>query len=318
MKKLFGHNISAFVLSSMMTTVLTLPFASCTDKTAINEESEDQVLLTLTPYTTEASAFSLTTTELTRADAKGPSEANCQYLVAMVFDQALMDNEGYTPDTKTFSVASSENIDQVTLALQRGHSYKIAIVASEKVPTPSAGTVSYASLSSTTFWACKEVSVSMTAASAQALNVTLARPVAKVQLSATDSYPNALSGTVTFTKRTTTLNMLTGYGVPAATPFQMELSGYTAFMPDKSHQLSISTFVDPSTTLTLNEATLYNMGTISLALNDNSVQVGYMSYDNVAVERNRATIITGPLFTPDNALTISVDESWGEDINLNW
>jgi len=54
------------------------------------------------------------------------------------------------------------------------------------------------------------------------------------------------------------------------------------------------------------------------AYDSDNHQIVAVSVDNVTINRNVTTQLTGPLFTRQPVFGLNLAEDWGEDIDINW
>ena len=160
---------------------------------------------------------------------------------------------------------------------------------------------------SDTFWAKTTLTVTPQTATAQ--SVELQRVATKLKISITDEVPATLSKlTITADTWHSGINALTGE--PTAAAERTSTISVPASYVGTTGQLVASIFGICGDDYTTD---------VSVTASDaNSQTIASVSLDDVPMKRNTTTSYSGPLFTRQPTFSMTVADSWGEDITDTW
>lgn len=172
--------------------------------------------------------------------------------------------------------------------------------------TVSGGTIAWEKPSDT-FWAKTALSVTPQTATAQ--SVDLQRVATKLKITITDEVPAALSKlTIVADTWHSGINALTG--MPTAAAVRTSTINVPASYIGTTGQLVASVFGICGDDYTTN---------VSVTASDaNSQTIASVTLDDVPMKRNTTTSYSGPLFTRQPTFSMTVADSWGEDITDTW
>ena len=160
---------------------------------------------------------------------------------------------------------------------------------------------------SDTFW--HKVSLTVTPQTATAQSVELQRVATKLKIAITDEVPATLSKlTITADSWHSGINALTG--MPTAAAARTSTISVPASYAGTTGQLITSIFGICGDEYTTD---------VSVTASDaNSQTIATVALDDVPMKRNTTTSYSGPLFTRQPTFTMTVADSWGEDIEDTW
>ena len=160
---------------------------------------------------------------------------------------------------------------------------------------------------SDTFWAKTTLTITPTTATSQ--SVELQRVATKLKIIITDEVPATLSKlTITADTWHSGINALTGE--PTAAAARTSTISVPASYIGTTGQLVASIFGICGDDYTTD---------VSVTASDaNSQTIASVSLDDVPMKRNTTTSYSGPLFTRQPTFSMTVADSWGEDITDTW
>ena len=160
---------------------------------------------------------------------------------------------------------------------------------------------------SDTFWAKSTLTITPTTATSQ--SVELQRVATKLKITITDEVPATLSKlTITADTWHSGINALTGE--PTAAAARTSTISVPASYVGTTGQLVASIFGICGD---------YYTTDVSVTASDaNSQTIATVTLDDVPMKRNTTTSYSGPLFTRQPTFSMTVADSWGEDITDIW
>ena len=160
---------------------------------------------------------------------------------------------------------------------------------------------------SDTFW--HKVSMTVTPQTATAQSVELQRVATRLRISITDEVPATLSK-LSITADTWHCGIDAHTGNPTAATARTSTISVPASYQGTTGQLAASIFGICSEDYTTNVSVT--------AIDANSQTIASVSLEDVPMKRNTTTSYSGPLFTRQPTFTMTVADSWGEDITETW
>jgi hypothetical protein len=160
---------------------------------------------------------------------------------------------------------------------------------------------------SDTFWAKTTLTITPTTATSQ--SVELQRVATKLKITITDEVPATLSKlTITADTWHSGINALTGE--PTAAAARTSTINVPASYVGTTGQLVASIFGICGDDYTTD---------VSVTASDaNSQAIASVTLDDVPMKKNTTTSYSGPLFTRQPTFSMTVADSWGEDIEDTW
>ena len=160
---------------------------------------------------------------------------------------------------------------------------------------------------SDTFWAKTTLTITPTTATSQ--SVELQRVATKLKITITDEVPAALSKlTITADSWHSGINAITGE--PTAAAARTSTISVPASYIGTTGQLVASIFGICGDDYTTD---------VSVTASDaNSQTIASVALDDVPMKKNTTTSYSGPLFTRQPTFSMTVADSWGEDITDTW
>ena len=225
---------------------------------------------------------------------------------ASITDLWLFDYMGDELKQTVHQSSTDEGFGSVAITAETGdHSF--CFVASRGTGAAVSGGAITWEKPSDTFWSKTTLTVTPQTATAQ--SVELQRVATKLKITITDEVPAALSKlTITADTWHSGINTLTGEPTAAAARTS------TIIVPSSyigtTGQLIASIFGTCDDDYTTD---------ISVTASDaNSQTIASVALDDVPMKRNTTTSYSGPLFTRQPTFTMTVSDSWGEDITDTW
>ena len=225
---------------------------------------------------------------------------------ASITDLWLFDYMGDELKQTVHQSSTDEGFGSVAITAETGdHSF--CFVASRGTgATVSGGTITWEKPSDT-FWAKTALTVTPQTATAQ--SVELQRAATKLKITIIDEVPATLSKlTITADTWHSGINALTGE--PTAAAARTSTINVPASYAGTTGQLITSIFGICGNGYTTN---------VSVTASDaNSQTIASVTLDDVPMKKNTTTSYSGPLFTRQPTFTMTVADSWGEDITDTW
>ena len=225
---------------------------------------------------------------------------------ASITDLWLFDYMGEELKQTIHQSSTDEGFGNVAVTAETGDHLFCFIASRGTGATVSGGVITW-DKPSDTFWAKTALTVTPQTATAQ--SVELQRVATKLKIIITDEVPATLSKlTITADTWHSGINALTG--VPTAAAARTSTINVPSSYAGTTGQLIASIFG-----ICGNDYTTYVSVTASDA---NSQTIASVSLDDVPMKRNTTTSYSGPLFTRQPTFTMTVADSWGEDITDTW
>ena len=206
-------------------------------------------------------------------------------------------------------VSTDADFGNPSLPLSFGshHIYFVASRGRDASLNTAEGTMIFSSVSDT-FW--RDYTVTINSSSASVVTVDLDRIVSKVRVSVSDAIPEGAT-TINITPATWYYGFNYTNGTPCAARTSQTVSialpesviGTTGLV---SSIFGFSDVVQWKTDVAVDSKT--SLGTV----------IGSASVDDVPVERNKVTTISGTLYAPVNTHGITLNTDWAEPIEVPW
>ena len=225
---------------------------------------------------------------------------------ASITDLWLFDYMGEELKQTIHQSSTDDSFGNVAVTAETGdHSF--CFIASRGTGATVSGGVITWEKPSDTFWAKTTLTVTPQTATAQ--SVVLQRVATKLKISITDEVPATLSKlTITADTWHSGINALTGEPTTAAA--RTSTINVPASYIGTTGQLIASIFGICGDDYTTD---------VSVTASDaNSQAIASVALDDVPMKRNTTTAYSGPLFTRQPTFTMTVDDSWDEDITDTW
>ena len=225
---------------------------------------------------------------------------------ASITDLWLFDYMGEELKQTIHQSSTDEGFGSVAVTAETGdHSF--CFVASRGTgATASGGEITWEKPSDT-FWAKSTLTITPTTATSQ--SVELQRVATKLKITITDEVPATLSKlTIAADTWHSGINAMTGE--PTAAAARTSTISVPASYIGTTGQLVASIFgicgEDYATDVSVT------------ASDANSQTIASVTLDDVPMKKNTTTSYSGPLFTRKPTFSMTVDDSWGEDITDTW
>lgn len=225
---------------------------------------------------------------------------------ASITDLWLFDYMGEELKQTIHQSSTDEGFGSVAVTAETGdHSF--CFVASRGTGATVSGGVITWEKPSDTFWAKTMLTVTQQTATAQ--SVELQRVATKLKITVTDEVPATLSKlTITADTWHSGINALTGE--PTAAAARTSTISVPASYIGTAGQLIASIFGICGDNYTTD---------VSVTASDaNSQTIASVALEDVPMKKNTTTSYSGPLFTRQPTFTMTVADSWGEDITDTW
>ena len=225
---------------------------------------------------------------------------------ASITDLWLFDYIGDELKQTVHQSSTDEGFGSVAVTAETGdHSF--CFIASRGMGATVSGGVITWEKPSDTFW--HKVSLTVTPQTATAQSVVLQRVATKLKITISDEVPATLSKlTITADTWHSGINALTG--MPTAAAARTSTISVPASYIGTTGQLIASIFGICGDDYTTN---------VSVTASDaSSKTIATVALDDVPMKRNTTTSYSGPLFTRQPTFTMTVADSWDEDITDTW
>lgn len=281
----------------------------------------EKVYYEISPYTTEGDNFYITTGNITRANVD-PIDINCKYLVAEVYDLDSIADGDYIPEVIELSTDAGDEISSLGLYLNRGKSYKLSIIVSDKeLNVSDNGHVYMPSVSIKTYWGITQIDVTESSPSINTADFVLSRPIGRVTVQVSDCCPaELLDYRFYYSHYCNSINMLTGCGIPNSSQHIVGENGSSTFQT-ANRIISAYSFVDTSVeTIAVGTTNFYNAGSITFTatVHGKTDYLTNMTKSNIPILQNRQTVIRGNFFGSDTSLSLQVNDEWDTPVTINW
>lgn len=225
---------------------------------------------------------------------------------ASITDLWLFDYMGEELKQTVHQSSTDEGFGSVAVTAETGDHSFCFIASRGTGASVSGGTITWEKPSDT-FWAKTTLTVTPQTATAQ--SVELQRVATKLKIAITDEVPATLSKlTITADTWHSGINALTGE--PTAAAARTSTISVPASYIGTTGQLIASIFGICGDDFTTN---------VSFTASDaNSQTIATVALDDVPMKRNTTTSYIGPLFTRQPTFTMTVADSWDEDITDTW
>lgn len=225
---------------------------------------------------------------------------------ASITDLWLFDYMGEELKQTAHQSSTDEGFGSVAVTAETGDHSFCFIASRGTGATVSGGAITWEKPSDT-FWAKTTLTVTPQTATAQ--SVEMQRVATKLKITITDEVPATLSKlTITSDSWHSGINALTG--MPTAAAARTSTISVPASYIGTTGQLIASIFGNCGDDYTTD---------VSVTASDaNSQTIASVALDDVPMKRNTTTSYSGPLFTRQPTFTMTVDDSWGEDIEDTW
>ena len=225
---------------------------------------------------------------------------------ASITDLWLFDYMGKELKQTIHQSSTDDGFGSVAVTAETGdHSF--CFIASRGTGATVSGGVITWEKPSDTFWSKTTLTVTPQTATAQ--SVELQRVATKLKITITDEVPATLSKlTITADTWHSGINALTGE--PTAAAARTSIISVPASYIGTSGQLIASIFG-----ICVNDYTT----DVSVTASDaNSQAIASVALEDVPMKKNTTTSYSGPLFNLQPTFTMTVADSWGEDITDTW
>ena len=225
---------------------------------------------------------------------------------ASITDLWLFDYMGEELKQTIHQSSTDEGFGSLAVTAETGDHSFCFIASRGTGASVSGGTITWEKPSDT-FWAKSTLTITPTTATSQ--SVELQRVATKLKISITDEVPDTLSKlTITADTWHNGINALTGE--PTAAAARTSTINVPASYIGTTGQLVASIFGICGEDYTTN---------VSVTASDaNSQTTASVSLVDVPMKKNTTTSYSGPLFTRQPTFTMTVADSWGEDIEDTW
>ena len=225
---------------------------------------------------------------------------------ASITDLWLFDYMGEELKQTIHQSSTDEGFGSVAVTSETGDHSFCFIASRGTGATVSGGAITWEKPSDT-FWAKSTLTITPTTATTQ--SVELQRVATKLKITITDEVPATLSKlTITADTWHSGINALTGD--PTAAAARTSTINVPASYIGTTGQLIASIFGICGDDYTTD---------VSVTASDaNSQMIASVALDDVPMKRNTTTSYSGPLFTRQPTFTMTVADSWGEDIEDTW
>ena len=225
---------------------------------------------------------------------------------ASITDLWLFDYMGEDLEQTIHQSSTDDGFGSVAVTAETGDHSFCFIASRGTGATVSGGTITWEKPSDT-FWAKTTLTVTPQTATAQ--SVELQRVATKLKIAITDEVPATLSKlTIIADTWHSGINALTG--MPTAVAARTSTISVPTSYIGTTGQLIASIFGICGDDFTTN---------VSVTASDaNSQTIASVALDNVPMKRNTTTSYSGPLFTRQPTFTMTVADSWDEDITDTW
>lgn len=260
----------------------------------------------LTGKTTEADSMKAKTITFTFGEISHKAMTRGALADASITDLWLFDYMGEELKQTIHQSSTDDGFGSVAVTAETGdHSF--CFVASRGTGANVSGGVITWEKPSDTFWSKTTLTVTPQTATAQ--SVELQRVATKLKITITDEVPAALSKlTISADTWHSGINALTGEPTAAAT--RTSTISVPASYIGTTWQLIASIFGICGDDYTTDVSVT--------ASNANSQTIASVTLDDVPMKRNTTTLYSGPLFTRQPTFSMTVADSWGEDIEDTW
>ena len=225
---------------------------------------------------------------------------------ANITDLWLFDYMGEELKQTVHQSSTDDGFGSVAVTAETGdHSF--CFIASRGTGATVSGGVIAWEKPSDTFWSKSTLTITPTTATSQ--SVELQRVATKLKITITDEVPATLSKlTITADTWHSGINALTGE--PTAAAARTSTISVPASYIGTTGQLIASIFG-----ICVNDYTT----DVSVTASDaNSQAIATVALDDVPMKKNTTTSYSGPLFTRQPTFSMTVAESWSEDITDTW
>lgn len=225
---------------------------------------------------------------------------------ASITDLWLFDYMGEELKQTVHQSSTDDGFGSVAVTAETGDHSFCFIASRGTGATVSGGAITWEKPSDT-FWAKTTLTVTPQTATAQ--SVELQRVATKLKISITDEVPATFSKlTITADTWHSGINALTGE--PTAAAARTSTISVPASYIGTTGQLIASIFGICGYDYTTNVSVT--------ALDANSHTIASVALDDVPMKKNTTTSYSGTLFTRQPTFTMTVADSWGEDITDTW
>jgi hypothetical protein len=260
----------------------------------------------LTGKTTEADSMKAKTITFTFGEISHQAMTRGTLADASITDLWLFDYMGDELKQTIHQSSTDDDFGSVVVTAETGdHSF--CFIASRGTGATVSGGVITWEKPSDTFWAKTALTVTPQTATAQ--SVELQRVATKLKITITDEVPAALSKlTITADTWHSGINALTGE--PTAAAARTSTINVPASYVGTTGQLIASIFGICGDDYTTD---------VSVTASDaNSQAIASVSLVDVPMKKNTTTSYSGPLFTRQPTFSMTVADSWGEDVTDTW
>ena len=225
---------------------------------------------------------------------------------ASITDLWLFDYMGEELKQTIHQSSTDDGFGSVAVTAETGDHSFCFIASRGTGATVNGGTITWEKPSDT-FWAKTTMTVTPQTATAQ--SVELQRVATKLKITITDEVPATLSKlTITADTWHSGINAMTGE--PTAAAARTSTISVPASYIGTTGQLIASIFGICGGDYTTNVSVT--------ALDANSQAIASVALEDVPMKKNTTTSYSGPLFTRQPTFTMTVADSWGEDITDTW
>jgi hypothetical protein len=225
---------------------------------------------------------------------------------ASITDLWLFDYMGQELKQTIHQSSTDEGFGSVAVTAETGDHSFCFIASRGTGATVSGGAITWEKPSDT-FWAKTTLTITPTTGTSQ--SVELQRVATKLKITITDEVPAALSKlTITADTWHSGINALTGE--PTAAAARTSTINVPASYVGTTGQLIASIFGICGDDYTTD---------VSVTASDaNSQAIASVSLVDVPMKKNTTTSYSGPLFTRQPTFSMTVADSWGEDVTDTW
>ena len=225
---------------------------------------------------------------------------------ASITDLWMFDYMGEELKQTIHQSSTDEGFGSVAVTAETGDHSFCFIASRGTGAAVSGGTITWEKPSDT-FWAKSTLNITPTTATSQ--SVDLQRVATKLKITITDEVPATLSKlTITADTWHSGINALTGE--PTAAAARTSTINVPASYVGTTGQLAASIFGICGDDYTTDVSVT--------AIDANSQAIASVALEDVQMKKNTTTSYSGPLFTRQPTFTMTVADSWGEDITDTW
>ena len=196
---------------------------------------------------------------------------------------------------------------RLPLSFGAHHIYFVASRGRDASLNTADGTMTFSSVSDT-FW--RDYTVTINSSSASVVTIDLDRIVSKVRVSVSDAIPEG-AATINITPATWYYGFNYTNGLPCAAR-----TGQLVSVALPASVIGTTGLI--SSIFGFSDAVQWNTDVAVDSRTSSGTVIGSASVDDVPVERNKVTTISGTLYAPVNTHGITLNTDWAEPIDLPW